>query len=144
MSTEWQTAGSLLAWAPSRRSTSTTTRPSPLSPTKLHLSSSRKSLPESAFSQLGVNPLWSLRRHQPPPQNTPQLKCLPPLSSHLSIQARQIRADNWIDYHPEPLSCPVFPGITADKNSRSTMTSSSPTTKWAGYRTPCLSTTSCG
>lgn len=69
MATGWLTASSLFAWAPSRQSTSTTTRPSPSSPTKLHLSSSRKSLPESTFSRLGVKPFWSLRWHPPSPSS---------------------------------------------------------------------------
>lgn len=70
MATRWLTASSLFAWAPSRQSTSTTTRPSPSSPTKLHLSSSRKSLPESTSSQSGAKPFWSLRWHRPHPPAT--------------------------------------------------------------------------
>lgn len=51
--TGWPTAGSRSAWAPSRQSTSTTTRPSPLSPTKSHLSSSRKSPPRIRVLSIG-------------------------------------------------------------------------------------------
>jgi len=86
MATGWLTAGSLLAWAPTRQSTSTTTRPSPLSPTKLHLSSSRKFLLKSAFSQMGVNPFWLLWRHPP----ISRCNFCPPLSSLLSLEAEQI------------------------------------------------------
>lgn len=72
-------------------------------------------------------------------------KCLPLLSTHLSMQAGQIVADNWIDLclpsRPAVVFC--FAGIIADRNFRFTMTSSRPTTKSVGYQTPCPSTTWC-
>lgn len=111
MATGWPTAGSLLAWAPFRQSTSTTTRPSPLSPTKSHLSSSRKSLPESAFSQLGVNPLWSLWWHPPTtPPDPPSWSVCPRYHLICQSRPRQIVADNWIDllFTTQTCCCVLF------------------------------------